>query len=88
MGDGIVSLFSAKTYTAPCDGFIYMYANPKTTSTEAIIVTGGSYSPIQCRAISGNPNTTVGLVKKGNKLTISYTTNLESSSVCYFVPLH
>ena len=86
-GSNSISLFSQQSYTAPCHGFVELHVNPKATSTEGVIVNGSSFGAIHCKAINGNPNTTMGMVKKSDQLNIIATTGLESSSFAIFVPL-
>ena len=63
------------------------FANPKTTNTEGIIVSG-TLVPLQCKCINGNACTATTLVKKGNIIKINVSSGLESTSVCVYVPLH
>ena len=86
-GTGIINLFSQNPYTAPSDGFVIAFANPKTTNTEGIIVSG-TLTPLQCKCVNGNACTSTTLVKKGSRIQIDATSGLEPTSVCVYVPLH
>lgn len=86
-GTGIINLFSQNPYTAPSDGFVIAFANPKTTNTEGIFVTG-TLTPFQCKCVNGNACMSTTLVKKGSRIQIDATSGLEPTSVCLYVPLH
>ena len=66
-GSVSISLFSVQTYTAPADGYVLIYVNPKTAAAESIFVnvTDGYGVPICCTAKDGTPTTVTGIVKKG-----------------------
>ena len=81
-------MHSVHTCTVPCDGFIYIFVNPKTTATEQVQITGSSFSTIQCSAVNGIASNAFGLCRKGDTLKITATTGLESNSVANFIPLH
>ena len=81
-------MFSANPYTVPCDGFVYIFANPKTTATEQVTITGSSFGTIQCSAVNGIASNTFAPCKKGNILKAGSSAGLESNSVAYFIPLH
>lgn len=89
-GSGTISLFSVQNYVAPADGFVIIYANPKTSAAESILVdvTGGFNISIRCTTFDGISATTMGAVKKGSTLRLSATDGLESSSVCIYIPMH
>ena len=89
-GTGTISLFSIQSYVAPADGFVMIYANPKTSAAESILVdvTGGFNISIRCTTFDGIPATTMGAVKKGSTLRLSATNGLESSSACIYIPMH
>ena len=87
-GDGI-SMFSNQRITAPSDGFIFIFANPKTKDACSIMVTGGSFGNIRVSISNGVSESTVGLVRKGDTLSISYTSGaFEGNSQCFYVPMH
>ena len=86
-GTGIINLFSQNPYTAPSDGFVIAYANPKTINTEGIIVSG-TLVPLNCKCVNGNACTSTTLVKKGSRIQVDVTSGLEPVSVCVYVPLH
>ena len=83
----MINLFSQNPYTAPSDGFVIVFANPKTTNTEGIIASG-TLVPLQCKCINGNACTATTLVKKGSIIQIDVSSGLEPASVCVYVPLH
>lgn len=87
-GDAI-SMFSAQIITAPSDGFIFIFANPKTKDACSIMVTGGSFGNIRVSISNGVSESTVGMVRKGDTLSISYTSGaFEGNSQCFYVPIH
>lgn len=89
-GTGTINLFSVQNYVTPADGFVIIYANPKTSAVESILVdvTGGYNISIRCTAFDGISATTMGVVKKGSTLQLSATDGMESSSVCVYIPMH
>ena len=87
-GKNIASLFSVNPYTVPCDGFVCIFANPKTTATEHVIITGSSFGTIKCVAVNGNATNTFYPCRKGNILKTGSTDGLESNSLAVFIPLH
>ena len=82
-------MFSNQRLTASADGFIFIFANPKTKDACSVMVSGGSVGNIRLSISNGISEATVGLVKKGDILSISYTTGaFEGDSQCYYVPMH
>lgn len=82
-------MFSIQRLTASADGFIFIFANPKTKDACSVMVTGGSFGDIRLSISDGVSEATVGLVRKGDTLSISYTIGaFEGNSQCYYVPMH
>lgn len=82
-------MFSNQRITASTDGFIFIFANPKTKDVCPIMVTGGNFGNIRVSISNGVSESTVGLVRKGDTLSISYTSGaFEGDSQCFYVPIH
>lgn len=83
-----VSMFSDQRITASTDGFIFIFANPKTKDACSIMVTGGSFGNIRVSISNGVSESTVGLVRKGDTLSMSYTSGaFKGNSQCECVKL-
>ena len=82
-------MFSNQRITASTDGFIFIFANPKTKDACSIMVTGGSFGNIRVSISNGVSESSVGMVRKGDTLSISYTSGaFEGNSQCLYVPIH
>lgn len=84
-----VSMFSQQKLTASSDGFIFIFVNPKTKDACSVMVSGGSFGIIRVSISNGVSESTVGMVRKGDTLSISYTSGaFEGNSQCLYVPIH